>query len=144
VQLAVRGGTVVTCDGADRTAPGDVLVDGGRIRFLNPKHLEKTHEFYERYGAKTIILARFVPIVRTFAPFVAGIGMMNYPRFALYNVTGGIAWVLSFLLAGWWFGGRELVQKNFHLVIAVIIVISVIPGIIEYIQVRRGRKPPPL
>jgi membrane-associated protein len=113
-------------------------------RLLNKKHLLRAHEFYENYGGLTIILARFVPIVRTFAPFVAGIGKMNYPRFALYNVTGGVAWVLSFLIAGWWFGGREVVQKNFHLVIVAIIVISVLPGVFEYVQVRRGRHPPPL
>src|SRR5437763_8047961 len=113
-------------------------------RLLNKKHLRRAHEFYEKYGGITIILARFVPIVRTFAPFVAGIGMMNYPRFALYNVTGGVAWVLSFVLAGWWFGGLPVVQKYFHLVIVGIIVISVIPGVVEYIQVRRGRIPPPL
>src|SRR4029077_19330480 len=78
-------------------------------RLLNKKHLLRAHEFYEKYGGLTIILARFVLIVRTFAPFVAGIGRMNYPRFALYNITGGAAWVLSFLLAGWWFGAREVV-----------------------------------
>jgi membrane-associated protein len=109
-------------------------------RLLNKKHLLRAHEFYEKYGGVTIILARFVPIVRTFAPFVAGIGRMNYPRFALYNITGGAAWVLSFLLAGWWFGGREVVQRNFHAVIGAIIVISIIPGVVEYIQVRRRRK----
>ena len=109
-------------------------------RLLNKKHLLRAHEFYEKYGGVTIILARFVPIVRTFAPFVAGIGRMNYPRFALYNITGGAAWVLSFLLAGWWFGAREVVQRNFHVVIVAIIVISIIPGVVEYIQVRRRRK----
>ncbi|HZW34941.1 MAG TPA: DedA family protein [Isosphaeraceae bacterium] len=109
-------------------------------RLLNKKHLLHAHEFYEKYGGITIILARFVPIVRTFAPFVAGIGKMNYPRFALYNITGGAAWVLSFLLAGWWFGAREVVQRNFHLVIVVIIVISVTPGFVEYVRNRRGRQ----
>jgi membrane-associated protein len=104
---------------------------------LNKKHLEEAHRFYEQYGGKTIILARFMPIVRTFAPFVAGIGAMNYARFALFNVTGGIAWVLSFLLAGWWFGGREVVQKNFKLVIVAIIVISILPAVIEFLRKRR-------
>ena len=84
-------------------------------RLLNKKHLLRAHEFYEEYGGLTIILARFMPIVRTFAPFVAGIGKMSYPRFAVYNVVGGAVWVASFLLAGWWFGGLEIVQKNFHL-----------------------------
>jgi membrane-associated protein len=106
---------------------------------LNKKHLEEAHRFYEQYGGKTIILARFMPIVRTFAPFVAGIGAMNYARFALFNVTGGIAWVLSFLLGGWWFGGREVVQKNFKLVILAIIVISILPAVIEFVRNRRRR-----
>jgi membrane-associated protein len=109
---------------------------------LNKKHLAEAHRFYEQYGGKTIILARFMPIVRTFAPFVAGIGAMDYRRFALFNVTGGIAWVLSFLLAGYWFGGREVVQKNFKLVILAIIVISVLPAVVEFLRNRpRGRPP---
>jgi membrane-associated protein len=101
---------------------------------LNKKHLAEAHRFYDKYGGKTIILARFIPIVRTFAPFVAGIGAMNYARFALFNITGGIAWVLSFLLGGWWFGGREVVQKNFKLVILAIIVISILPAVIEFLR----------
>jgi membrane-associated protein len=105
--------------------------------FLNRKHLLTAQAFYERHGAKTIILARFIPIVRTFAPFVAGIGKMNYFRFAAYNVSGGIVWVLSFLIAGWWFGGLEVVQKNFKLVILAIILISVIPPVLEFVKSRR-------
>ncbi len=101
---------------------------------LNKKHLDEAHRFYEQYGGKTIILARFMPIVRTFAPFVAGIGAMNYARFALFNITGGIAWVLSFLLAGWWFGGLEVVKKQFHYVILAIIVISILPAVIEVLR----------
>jgi len=111
-------------------------------RLLNKKHLLRAHRFYEEYGGLTIILARFIPIVRTFAPFVAGIGRMSYARFALFNVTGGAAWILSFLLAGWWFGGRAVVQKNFKLVIVAIIVISVLPGVYEYVRARRGGKRP--
>jgi membrane-associated protein len=108
---------------------------------LNKKHLLEAHRFYEQYGGKTIILARFMPIVRTFAPFVAGIGAMDYRRFAIYNITGGIAWVLSFLMAGWWFGGREVVQKNFQYVILAIIVISMLPPGIEIVRTWwRGRK----
>jgi membrane-associated protein len=107
-----------------------------KSRLLNKKHLMRAHEFYEKYGGLTIILARFMPIVRTFAPFVAGIGKMSYPRFAVYNVFGGAVWVLSFLVAGWWFGGLETVQKNFHLVIGAIIVISVLPPIVEALRVR--------
>jgi membrane-associated protein len=106
---------------------------------LNRKHLNEAHRFYEQYGGKTIILARFMPIVRTFAPFVAGIGEMNYARFALFNVTGGVAWVLSFLLGGWWFGGREAVQKNFKWVIVAIIVISIMPAAIEFLRNWRRR-----
>jgi len=111
---------------------------------LNRKHLLEAHAFYERYGGVTIILARFMPIIRTFAPFVAGIGRMTYARFAAYNITGGVAWVLLFLLGGWWFGGLETVQKNFHLVIIAIIVISVMPPIVHYLRARQapGRSKP--
>jgi membrane-associated protein len=106
-------------------------------RLLNKKHLLRAHEFYEKYGGITIVLARFIPIVRTFAPFVAGIGKMAYTRFALFNVTGGVLWILTFLLAGWWFGGLEIVQQRFKLVIVAIVVISVLPGVVEYIRARR-------
>jgi len=109
-------------------------------RLLNRKHLLRAHEFYEKYGGVTIILARFIPIVRTFAPFVAGIGKMNYPRFALYNVTGAFIWVLLFLVGGWWFGGLESVQKNFKLVIVAIIFISILPGIVEFLRARMANK----
>src|SRR5436305_3355944 len=111
-------------------------------RRLNKEHLMQAHEFYETYGGVTIILARFIPIIRTFAPFVAGIGKMTYHRFALYNVTGGIAWVLLFLLGGWWFGGREIVQKNFKLVILAIIVISILPAVAEFSRKRLSPKQP--
>jgi membrane-associated protein len=107
---------------------------------LNKKHLLRAHKFYEEYGGITIILARFIPIVRTFAPFVAGIGKMSYRRFAVFNIAGGTVWILLFLLAGWWFGGREVVQRNFKLVIVAIIVISVLPGVYEYIRARKGHK----
>lgn len=109
---------------------------------LNKKHLIEAQHFYEQYGGKTIVIARFMPIVRTFAPFVAGIGRMNYARFALFNITGGVAWVLSFLVGGWWFGGLEKVQKNFKLVIIAIIVISVLPAVVEFLR-RRGKRPAP-
>ncbi len=105
---------------------------------LNRKHLLEAHAFYEQYGGVTIFLARFMPIIRTFAPFVAGIGKMSYARFAVYNVTGGIAWVLLFLLGGRWFGGLETVQKNFHLVIIAIIVISILPPIVHYLRTRQA------
>ena len=109
-------------------------------RLLNKKHLLEAQRFYEKYGGKTIILARFVPIVRTFAPFVAGIGKMNYFRFAMYNVVGGIAWVLICILAGVFFGRFEIVQKRFELVIVAIVVISVMPMVIEVMRARRQSK----
>lgn len=104
--------------------------------FLNKGHLLKAQAFYEKHGGKTIILARFMPIIRTFAPFVAGIGKMNYGRFALFNVSGGLLWVLSFLLAGYWFGNQEIIKHNFHIVIVAIIFLSILPGIIEYLRHR--------
>jgi membrane-associated protein len=108
-------------------------------RFLNKEHLQRTHEFYEKYGGKTIIIARFVPIIRTFAPFVAGIGSMTYPRFVLYNVVGGIVWIGGFIYAGYFFGNIPVVKNNFTLVILVIIFLSILPGIIEYLRHRRGQ-----
>jgi membrane-associated protein len=108
-----------------------------RSRFLNRRHLERTHEFYERYGPITIVLARFIPIIRTFAPFVAGIGRMTYARFALYNVAGGVAWIAIFVLGGYAFGNIPVVKRNFTLVVLAIIVLSVLPGVIEYVRQRR-------
>jgi len=109
-------------------------------RWLNRKHLVKTQQFYEKYGAKTIVIARFVPIVRTFAPFVAGIGKMSYRRFAAYNVAGGVAWVLLFTLAGYFFGNFPLVKNNFHYVIVAIIALSLVPPVVEIWRNRRGPK----
>jgi membrane-associated protein len=102
-------------------------------RFFNKQNLIRTHNFYEKYGGKTIIIARFIPIIRTFAPFVAGIGQMGYRRFCLYNVVGGLGWVLIFLLGGYHFGKADIVRKNFTLVILAIIVISVLPAVIEVV-----------
>jgi membrane-associated protein len=107
-----------------------------RSRFFNPEHLRRTHVFYEKYGGKTIIIARFVPIVRTFAPFVAGIGAMSYPRFLSYNVVGGLLWVAVCLFAGYFFGNLPFVRKNFSLVILAIILISVLPALVEYLRHR--------
>lgn len=110
-------------------------------RFLRKEHLIRTRDFYERHGGKTIILARFLPIIRTFAPFVAGVAGMAYGRFVAYNIVGGIAWTGGFLFAGYKFGNLAAVQKNFGLVILGIIVVSVIPPVIEYVRsVRRGRR----
>jgi len=116
---------------------GPMVFTSDHVRFLNRRHLERTHEFYERHGGKTIVLARFVPIVRTFAPFVAGIGKMSYRHFAVYNVTGALAWVLSFLLAGYFFGQIPTVKRNFHIVIVAIIIISILPMVFEYLRARR-------
>ncbi len=107
-------------------------------RWLNRKHLERTHEFYEKYGGKTIILARFMPIIRTFAPFVAGIGKMSYGKFLLYNVAGGIVWIAGFTYAGYFFGEIPIVKRNFTLVIFAIIIISVMPAVIEIWRARRA------
>jgi membrane-associated protein len=109
-------------------------------RLLNKKHLLKAQEFYEKYGGKTIFLARFVPVIRTFAPFVAGIGKMNFFYFWMWNILGGITWVVVCVGAGWLFGGLEFVRKNFELVIVVIVVISVLPMVIEFIKARREAK----
>jgi membrane-associated protein len=107
-----------------------------RSRFFNPEHLRRTHAFYETYGGKTIIIARFVPIVRTFAPFVAGIGAMSYARFVLYNVVGGVLWVGVCLGAGYLFGNLPFVKKNFSLVVLAIIFVSLLPAVVEYLRQR--------
>jgi len=109
----------------------------GNIRFLKKEHLERTHRFYEKYGGKTIIIARFVPIVRTFAPFVAGIGAMNYARFIVYNIVGGVAWVALFIFGGYWFGAQPFVKNHFSLGVLAIIVISVMPMVVEFLRARR-------
>ena len=109
---------------------------GGKIRFLKKKHLDRTHEFYQRHGGKTIILARFVPIIRTFAPFVAGVGSMSYAWFIAYNVVGGLAWVAAFVLSGYFFGSWPIVKDHFSLVMLAIIVISVLPIVYEIARAR--------
>lgn len=108
----------------------------GNIRFLKVEYLDRTHEFYEKHGGKTIILARFIPIIRTFAPFVAGIGAMTYSRFLFYNVIGAIAWVALFTFGGYFFGNLPFVKQNFTIVILAIIFISVLPGIVEFLRER--------
>jgi len=113
------------------------------VRFLNREYLDRTHQFYEKYGGKTIIIARFIPIVRTFAPFVAGIGSMTYWRFLVYNVVGGIAWVAICLFAGYWFGNIPIVKNNFSIVIIAIVFISILPAIVEFVRHRmRSAKAP--
>ena len=108
----------------------------GEIRFLKKEYLDRTHEFYERHGGKTIILARFVPIIRTFAPFVAGVGAMTYGHFLTYNVVGGVAWVTLFTLGGYYFGSLPFVKDNFTFVVLAIILISVMPAVIEIVKER--------
>ncbi len=117
------------------------------VRFLNKRHLDRTHAFYEKHGGKTIVIARFVPIIRTFAPFVAGVGAMTYPRFLVYNIVGGVAWVALFVFGGRFFGNLPVVKRNFTLVIFAIIAISLIPPAIEFLRHwlsrNRGSAPPP-
>jgi membrane-associated protein len=111
----------------------------GDIRFLRKEYLDRTHAFYEKHGGKTIILARFVPIIRTFAPFVAGVGAMSYPKFIVYNVMGAVLWVGLFVLGGFFFGNIPVVRENFTLVILAIIAISVLPIAVEALRARRSR-----
>jgi membrane-associated protein len=113
---------------------GPKVFSGDHIRFFKREYLVRTHEFYEKHGGKTIIIARFIPIIRTFAPFVAGIGQMSYPRFLIYNITGCIAWVLLFLAGGYGFGNIPIVANNFTLVIYGIILVSVLPAIITFLR----------
>lgn len=115
---------------------GPRVLRGEGSRWLNQRHLARTQAFFERYGSQTIILARFVPIVRTFAPFVAGVGSMRYPRFLAYNVVGGMIWVLLFVAAGYWLGNVPLVKRHFSLVIMAIIVVSVFPVFVEVARAR--------
>ena len=112
----------------------------GEIKFLKQEYLAKTQDFYEKHGGKAIILARFVPIIRTFAPFVAGVGTMKYRRFITYNVVGGIVWVAIFIFLGYFFGNIPFVKKNFELVIFAIIAISFIPPIYEFFKARKEMK----
>jgi membrane-associated protein len=116
---------------------GPRLLAMERIRLIKPEHLDKTHQFYERYGGKTIVIARFVPIVRTFAPFVAGLGQMSYARFMAYNVAGGALWVVLCTVAGYLFGNLPFVQDNFSLVILAIIGVSLLPAVVEIWRERR-------
>jgi membrane-associated protein len=130
---AILGDTVNYWIGK-RIGPGAF---SGRLRFLNQQHLRKTEAFYEKHGGKTIIMARFVPIVRTFAPFVAGVGTMEYGRFLMFNVVGAVLWVGLFVFGGYLFGNIPAVRENFTLVILAIIVLSVLPILIEWLKSRR-------
>lgn len=108
-----------------------------KIPFLKQEYLERTEKFFEKYGGKTIIIARFVPIIRTFAPFLAGVGAMRYRRFLLYNVAGGLLWVFLLTLAGYYFGALPFVKENFSLVILGIIIVSILPGVVEFLRHRK-------
>lgn len=119
---------------------GDKLFSNPDSKIFRRSYLDKTHAFYERHGGKTIILARFVPIVRTFAPFVAGMGKMSYRHFAIYNVAGGLLWVLLFTYAGYLFGNFPVVQENLKLLIVAIILVSILPGVIEVLRHRRAAR----
>jgi membrane-associated protein len=134
---AILGDTVNYAIGA---RIGPKVFSYSKSRFFNPEHLKKTHEFYEKYGGKTIIIARFVPIVRTFAPFVAGVGQMSYRQFIGYNVIGGVLWVSICVFAGYFFGNLPFVKKNFSVVVIVIVLISLLPAVIEYLKHRAEAK----
>ncbi len=113
---------------------GPKLTNHEKLKFINKAHIEKTHQFYNKYGAKTIIIARFIPIIRTFAPFVAGIGSMGYRRFIQFNVIGGLAWVAICLAGGYLFGNIPVVKTNFSIVILGIVAVSILPAVLEFIR----------
>ncbi|MBI4993239.1 MAG: VTT domain-containing protein [Candidatus Magasanikbacteria bacterium] len=108
-------------------------------KFINPAHIEKTKSFFNRYGKKTIVLARFIPIVRTFAPFVAGIGKMDYFSFLSYNIIGGISWIAIFVFSGYYFGNIQFVKDNLTAIVLLIIIVSIIPAVWKYIKHKRAR-----
>jgi membrane-associated protein len=117
-------------------AVGPKVFTSQTSKLLNRKHLLRTQEFYERYGGKTIIIARFIPIVRTFAPFVAGVGKMQYRRFFSFNIVGAVAWILLTIGAGYLFGNIEFVHKHFELVVLAIVALSLAPAVVEYMRER--------
>jgi membrane-associated protein len=110
------------------------------VRFLNKEHLHRAHAFYQKHGGKTVFIARFLPILRTFSPFVAGIGKMNYARFLLFSVTGTIAWICTFVLLGYFFGGAKFVQDNFFVVVIAIIIISLLPAFFSFLSARKASR----
>ncbi len=118
---------------------GQVILKHEGTWFLKKEHIERTHGFYEKYGAKTIVMARFVPIVRTFAPFIAGVGKMTYLKFFSYNVIGGLLWVTLFIFGGFLFGNIPIIKRNFSLTIFAIIIISIMPAVIEVIRQKRQK-----
>jgi membrane-associated protein len=119
---------------------GSIILKREGTWFLKKEHIERTHRFYEKYGAKTIVLARFVPIVRTFAPFIAGVGKMTYLRFFSYNCIGGVLWIALFVFGGFFFGNIPVIKRNFTLTIFAIIIISILPAVIEIVREKRKAK----
>jgi membrane-associated protein len=119
---------------------GPRMAGKGESRWIRREYLDRTRHFYAKYGGKTVFLGKFLPIIRTFAPFVAGIGSMTYPRFLFFNITGALTWVFVFVLGGYFFGNLPFVKKNFTMVILVIIVLSVLPSVVELIRARRQAK----
>lgn len=119
---------------------GQKIIDNPHIPFINQKHIDETQEFYKKHGGKTIFLARFVPIVRTFAPFVAGVGKMDYKKFLEYNMTGGLVWVFGFTLLGFFFGNIPFVKENFSVVVIAIILLSVLPMVYEFVKAKLPKK----
>lgn len=120
---------------------GPAVFEREQTRFFKKEYLLKAHAFYERHGGKTVIIARFVPIVRTFSPFVAGIARMTYVQFLAYSLTGAVVWVSLFVYSGYFFGNLPFIKRNFSLVVVAIILISIMPGVIEYIRHRRSAEP---
>jgi membrane-associated protein len=148
ISLPLMGGALFlaavlgdACNYAIGNYLGPVVFTSDRSRLLNRRHLLRTQAFYERHGGKTIFLARFVPIVRTFAPFVAGIGRMRYAQFALWNVSGASVWVVGLMLAGYQFGQIPLVKRHFETVILAIVALSLLPLFVEYVRARRDSGP---
>jgi membrane-associated protein len=142
VVFVVLAAAAVLGDSANYTIGkyfGSLILRKQGAWFLKKEHIDRTHRFYERYGAKTIVLARFVPIIRTFAPFVAGVGKMSYPKFLTYNMTGGILWIAAFVFGGYFFGNIPVVKKNFTIVIFAIIIISILPAVIEFVKETRRK-----
>ena len=119
---------------------GPKIFQKENVRFLKKEYLDRTLQFYEKYGGETIIIARFIPIIRTFAPFVAGIGKMTYWKFISYNIIGGIGWVAIFVFGGYFFGNIPFVKNHFTIIIFAIIIISILPGVIEFIRMKRQNK----
>ncbi|HTF32255.1 MAG TPA: DedA family protein [Myxococcota bacterium] len=145
ISLPLMGGALLAaavlgdaCNYAIGHYLGPMVFTSERSRLLNRRHLVRTQEFYARHGGKTIFLARFVPIIRTFAPFIAGIGRMRYRQFALWNVSGAAVWVVGLVLAGYQFGQIPIVKRNFETVILAIVVISLLPILVEYVRARRA------